>query len=81
MIKALLTVLLVAAPGLALAQSGGQTATGSVTQPMPNQANPQAQANRQRQPANAHAVTSGPGLGQAATIPTPTLHDTSTPVR
>ena len=74
--KSLLAALLIAAaPSLALAQAA---TGGSQTQPIPNQANPQAQANENLQPPNAHRVEQGPGLGQADRMPTPELNQPMT---
>lgn len=69
--KALLAALLMAIPGLALAQS----------QPSANQGDPQVQANERMQPLNAQPVERGAGLGQANTMPTPALQQPMTPVQ
>ena len=79
--NALFAALLLAAPAVALAQPGSQQPNNSMTQPIPDQTNLQGHADQQSQPRNAREVTSGPGLGQANTMPTPTLHNQNTPVR
>ena len=70
MTKTLLTAVLLAAPGLALAQT---TPNNSRVQPIPSQTNLQDQANQSMQPPNARSTDRGTGLGQADKIPTPTF--------
>ena len=73
MTKILIAALFVAAgPVLALAQS---TPNNSRVEPMPSQTNLQDQANQNMQPQNARPTQSGPGLGQANAIPTPTMNN------
>ncbi|HYZ62086.1 MAG TPA: hypothetical protein VE650_06485 [Acetobacteraceae bacterium] len=76
--RAILAVLLLAAaPSLAPAQNARPDYPAqSSTPPMPNLANPQAQANMGQQ--HPHARTS-PGATDAPSIPTPELGRTSTP--
>ena len=75
----LAALILAAAPIAANAQSTGQTAgtaQGPIPMREPNLANPQAQSNESAQPGNAQ---SNQGLGQANSIPTPTLNHSMTP--
>jgi hypothetical protein len=76
--NAMFAALLLAAPAAAFAQA---QPNNSMSQPIPNQTNLQDQANGQQQPRNAHRVTGGAGLGQANSVPTPTLHNQNSPVR
>lgn len=82
MLKVSLAVLLLAAPGLALAQSaspaGPQASGQSVTQPSPNMNNPQAQMNDNQQPPNASRSGSGQAIGQQLTHPIPSQNQPQT---